>query len=255
MSNANKNSKELEKLYEIYLQVQSGNKAAMDKLFEAKVIDDKPICKADEDNKKERMQNLDNVLDVEFVIENEREKEKNKQENKWLDSSDSMVTFAFPILKKMLYNKKRRFLTNEKNIDHENGNHSKFYSGEYEITDIDSVMYDTILEIFTKKTDDNNYLTIDDKKNEGEPIRDGVSLMKNISYFVSIRINKRQESIRLDIPIMSYFDEESQEEVSLILDKCAFDDYLENGDEVMLERCLRLILQKQSSLVYRHMML
>lgn len=234
MSNTEKldNKEELEKLYQIYMRVQSGDKSALDELFKAKTVDDKTLYKADERYKERRMLNLDNVLDAELILENKKENDKNEQENKWLNSSNSIVDFAFPVLKKMLYNKKRRFLSKEKNIGHENGSHSKFYSGEYEITDIDSVVYHTILEIFTKKTDGNNCLTIDGKKNNDVPIGDGISLMKNISFFVSIRINKRQESIRLNVPAIGKWDEDEKELTFPLLDMYDFRAYVESDEYI-----------------------
>ena len=177
------NYDELDKLYQIYMRVQSGDKSALDELFKERNIDDKRTYRADEINKEYRMSHMDNVLDTELVLDDER----NRQEKEWLNSSDSKVMFQLPCLNKMLY-KKKRFMTRAKNTGYENGKkkqnsgHKKFYDGEYDISDFNELMYETIIEIFNEKTDENNCLTLDGKKNEKNPILDGVSLLRNISY-------------------------------------------------------------------------
>lgn len=218
MSNINKNNDELantneiEKIYQIYLRVQSGDKSALNKLF--KLVDSKQISKADEMNKEYRLSHMDNILDSELVLDNE----KNKQEEDWIDSVRSNVTFQFSCLNKMLYKKKKSFLLNAKNTGYEKGqkiknsSHSKFYEGEYDISDFNELMYETIIEIFNEETDENNFLTLDGKKNEKYPICDGVNLLKNISYFTSRKINKRAKNSYLDIYDTESWDEETDEE-------------------------------------------
>ena len=113
------NKEELERLYQIYIHVQSGDKSALNELF--KSVEVKPICKADEIYKKDRMSNMDNVLDSELILE----EEKNKQEEEWLNSSDSKVMFQFSCLNKMLYKKKKKFMSKAKNTGYENGKKKK----------------------------------------------------------------------------------------------------------------------------------
>ena len=218
MSNSNKNKDvllvkkvEAENLYQIYLRVQSGDKSALNELF--KSVDSKQISKADEINKEYRMSHMDNVLDSELVLDNE----KNKQEGDWIESVNSNVAFRFPCLNKMLYKKKKKFLLNAKKTGYENGqkiknSSSKFYEGEYDISDFNELMYETIIEIFNEKTDENKCLTLDGKKNEKYPICDGVSLLKNISYFTSRKINKRAKNSYLDIFDTESWSEEADEE-------------------------------------------
>ncbi len=231
MSNIDKNNEELadsneaEKLFQIYMRVQSGDKSALDELF--KTVNSKQISKADEINKKYRMSHMDNVLDSELVLDNE----KNKQEEDWIDSVYSNVAFQFPCLNKMLYKKKKIFLSNAKNTGYENGqkiknsNHSKFYEGEYDISDFNELMYETIIEIFNEKTDENNCLTLDGKKNEKYPICDGMSLLRNISYFTSRKINKRAKNSYLDIFDTESWSEETDEE-SPWAKNSRFDEYV-----------------------------
>lgn len=223
------NKEELEKLYQIYMRVQSGDKGALDELFKERNIDDKRTYRADERYKERRMSNMDNVLDMELILEKEKENEKERQKDQWLNSLDSTVTFQFSCLNKLLYKKKKKLLSKEKNTGYENGkkkennNHSKFYEGEYDLSDFNSLMYEVITEIFNTKTDVDNCLTLDGKKNKKYPICDGISLLKNISYFTSRKINKRAKNCRLDIfdtgyhdiedaKICSYFDKKALEE-------------------------------------------
>ena len=165
------------------MHVQSGDKSALDALF--KEVKNKQIFRADEINMEYQMSHMDNVLDSELVLD----KEKNEQEDEWVNSAYSNVAFKFPCLNKMLYKKKKRFLATAKNTGYENGKkiknsgHSKFYEGEYDISDFNELMYETVIEIFNTKTDENKCLTLDGKKNVENPICDGISLLRNISYF------------------------------------------------------------------------
>ncbi len=221
------NYDELEKLYQIYMKVQSGYKSALDELF--KTIEGVQISKADKINKKYRMSHLDNVLDSELVLDNER----NRQEEEWTGSVNSKVTFQFQCLNKLLYKKKKSFLSKAKNTGYENGkrtkdnNYSKFYEGKYDISDFNELVYETIIEIFNEKTDENNCLTLDGKKNEEYPICDGISLLRNISYFVSRKVNKRAKSSYLDIYDTEYYDVEFDTKFSLF-DKYVLNKYLQS---------------------------
>ena len=77
------NYDELDKLYQIYMRVQSGDKSALDELFKERNIDDKRTYRADEINKEYRMSHMDNVLDTELVLDDERNRqEKEKHELK-----------------------------------------------------------------------------------------------------------------------------------------------------------------------------
>ena len=220
-------NEELEEIYQIYMHVQSGDKSALDALF--KEVKNKQIFRADEINMEYQMSHMDNVLDSELVLD----KEKNEQEDEWVNSAYSNVSFKFPCLNKMLYKKKKRFLATAKNTGYENGKkiknsgHSKFYEGEYDISDFNELMYETVIEIFNTKTDENKCLTLDGKKNVENPICDGISLLRNISYFTSRKINKRAKNSYLDVYGMEYGDEEAGTGFSGF-DKYAFKRYIES---------------------------
>jgi len=210
------------------MRVQSGEKNALNELF--KTTDSKKISKVEEIDKEYRMSHMDNVLDSELVLDNE----KNNKEEDWIDSVNANVTFQFSCLNKMLYKKKRKFLFKAKNTGYENGQKiknsscSKFYEGKYDISDFNELMYETVIEIFNEKTDENNCLTLDGKKNEKYPICDGVSLLRNISYFTSRKINKRAKNSYLDIFDMGYCCEETGTDFSSF-DKYAFKKFIETG--------------------------
>lgn len=243
--NETENKDELDRLFRIYKRFQSGDKSVLDELFIS--VENKQECKLDEIYKKHRMKNMDNVLDSEEVMDNE----KSKQEDEWENSKNSKVTFGFSCLNRMLYKKKKGFLSKVKNTGYENGvklkncNCSKFYEGEYDLSDFNEIMYWTIIEIFHKKTDADNCLTLYDKKNVKIPICDGLSLLKNISYFTSIKINERAGKSYLDISDIVSYGEKSEEDVECEIsnfDKYAFKEFFKSESSGMrlliYEECL-----------------
>ena len=191
--------KEINALYKLYIRIQSGDKAALNELFQT--VDNKQIHRIDVINKEYKMSHMENVLDSELVLDDEN----SRQRKEWINSSYSKVTFQFSCLNKMLYKKKKSFISTAKNTGYENGKrlknsgNRKYYDGEYDISDFNELMYETTIEVFNTKTDEDNCLTLDGKKNINTPICDGVSLLKNISYFTSRKINKRAKTSRLDI--------------------------------------------------------
>ncbi len=197
---------EADRLYQIYERVQSGEQSALSELFKTAAC--RQISRSDEIHREYRLSHMDNVLDTELVLDSE----KGRQEKEWLHSMDEKVIFQFSCLNKMLYKKKKYFLSLAKNTDcgkgkkAERGGCSKFYGGSYDISDLNGLMYETVIEIFSGKTDENNCLTLDGKRNVKTPIADGVSLLKNISYYTSRRINQRARGRYLDISDTDCFD-------------------------------------------------
>lgn len=243
--NETENKNELDRLFQIYKRFQSGDKSALDELFRS--VENKQGCKLDEIYKKHRMKNMDDVLDSEEVMDKERV----RQEEEWANSDDSKVTFRLSCLNRMLYKKKKGLLSKVKNTGYENGvklkncNCSKFYEGEYDISDFNELMYETIIEIFNSKTDEDNCLTLYGKTNNKVPICDGLSLLKNISYFTSIKINERAGKSYLDISdIVSCSDETEKdaESVTSNFDKYAFEEFFKSENSGMrlliYEECL-----------------
>lgn len=219
------NKQEIEELYKIYIRVQSGDKDALNELF--KKADSKQMHRIDLMNKEYKISHMENVLDSEIVLDDEN----NMQKKEWINSSNSKVAFQFACLNKLLYKKKKYFLSEGKNTGYENGKklkndgNRKYYDGEYDISDFNELMYETTIEVFSAKTDENGCLTLDGKKNMRNPICDGVSLLKNISYFTSRKINKRAKISHLDIYDIGYFGEEPEIGYSNF-DKYVFKKYL-----------------------------
>lgn len=222
------NKAELEELYKIYTRFRSGDKSALNELFVAVDNRDNNII-VSKKNKRKRMENMDNVLDAEMIIAKAKDEEKNKEEDNWLNSKNEKVVFRFKCLNKMVYNKKIEYLSEVKKTGYENGKkiiknrNTKYYEGKYDVSDMNSIIYGIVLEVFNGELDDNNCLTLDDKKNKNS-ICDGVSLLQNISYFTDRIINKRAENSHLDIYEGDYLcdsDDECDDNVKLSL----FDQY------------------------------
>ena len=85
------NKQEIEELYKIYIRVQSGDKDALNELF--KKADSKQIHRIDMMNKEYKISHMENVLDSEIVLDDE----KNVQEKEWINSSNSKVAFQFAL--------------------------------------------------------------------------------------------------------------------------------------------------------------
>lgn len=218
---------EVEGLYQIYKRVQAGDKAALKEIF--KRVDKKEISKLDELEERHKLSHMDNILDAEFVLHSRRE----KQQEEWIESALSNIDFRFSCLSKILHNMKKDLLFPHKKTGYENGKkikksgHSKFYTGKYDVSDFNELLYETLIEVFYTKTDENNCLTLDDKKNKKNPICDGVSLLQNICYYTSRKINKRERYCGLDIFDTGSYNEGSDMELTYF-DRFALNEYLES---------------------------
>ncbi|MCM1253241.1 MAG: hypothetical protein NC321_10500 [Clostridium sp.] len=227
MRDESANKAELEELYQIYTRFRLGDKSALNELFVTVNSEDSKII-ISRKNERKRMENLDNVLDAEMIMAEEKDKEERREKDNWLNSNNEKVIFRFTCLNKMVYNKKVDYLSEAKSTGYENGEkvanrNAKYYTGKYDVSDLNSFIYETVLEIFKSETDENDCLTLDDKKSK-TPICDGVSLLQNIKFFTSMRINKRAENSYLDIYEGDYLcdsDDESNDGVKLSL----FDQY------------------------------
>ena len=141
--------KELDDIWRIYLQCQSGNVDSASELFESRIYDDtrfkvvfKPQC-------------LSALVDK---IQN-----KYKSENK-------IIT----------------------------GKHKKYFDGEYDVSDASEMVYMILLELFTAALDSDCCATINNTKSN-IPIVDAESLLKNLSYFTDVEMNKRGSIAYLDV--------------------------------------------------------
>lgn len=101
----------------------------------------------------------------------------------------------------------------ENGVEKEHRNYKKYYSGECDISELSEIMYEVIIAIFQAEPDGNGCITLNGKKNK-VPIIDGVSLLKNISYFCCIQANEGQAKRCNDIPGEDNEDDSRPEEIN-----------------------------------------
>ena len=183
----------------MFLRCQAGDKSVLNYLFK---IQSREINSINELNEKHRIKNvLDNALNPEM----EKLSREYENEDNVTDIKNEEVVFTFDILNKMLSKMKRIYVKSSKDIGYENGTkkkyqtYKKYYSGEYDITELAEIMYEVIIAIFLGKLDGNGCVTFNGKKNKEVPIIDGVSLLKNISYYCCIQANEGQSKRFNDI--------------------------------------------------------
>lgn len=193
----NLNKKEIELVYDLFLRCQAGDKSVLNDLFK---MQNKQISRIDELIEERRIKSLDNVLNPEM----DKLIREYDNEDRNVDFKNENVIFGFDILNKMLSKIKREYSKSSMETGYENGvkkkhqNCKKYYPGEYDITELPEIMYEVIIAIFQAELDGNGCVTLNGKKNK-LPIIDGVSLLKNISYFCSIQANEEQSKRYKDI--------------------------------------------------------
>lgn len=121
------------------------------------------------------------------------------------------LEFKHNILKKILNETKKIYDSEFVNY---NNKHKKFYPGSYDISDLNELLYSTIIELFICDLDKNKCATIYGIKSN-LPINDGISLVKNISFFMDRQLNKRGEKSHLDT-ITNFSNNENNGELSLL---------------------------------------
>lgn len=186
-------------IYDLFLRCQAGDKSVLNYLFK---IQSREIDSINELNEKHRIKNvLDNALNPEM----EKLSREYENEDNVTDIKNGEIVFTFDILNKMLSKMKRIYVKSSKDIGYENGTkkkyqtYKKYYSGEYDITELAEIMYEVIITIFLGELDGNGCVTFNGKKNKEVPIMDGVSLLKNISYYCCIQANEGQSKRFNDI--------------------------------------------------------
>ena len=197
--NKNVNSDEIALIYDLFRRCQAGDKSVLNCLFKTQ---NSRISRIDELAEEYRVKRLeDSALNPEmeklnWEYENEDRNAGFKNEN---------VVFAFDILNKMLFNMKKAYSKGSLETGYENGvekehrAYKKYHSGECDISELSEIMYEVIISIFLSEPDGNGCVTLNSKKNK-VPIIDGVSLLKNISYFCCIQINEGQSKRCDDVP-------------------------------------------------------
>lgn len=113
----------------------------------------------------------------------------NKDElNKLFDNDNNgCAVFRFDCLKKLVNCVKSTFTSEEKQTRNK---HRKYYSGAFDMSDINEVAYLTIAEVFYTEPDEEKCVSVNGIRSK-VPITDGKSLIQNISFFLDKLCNCR----------------------------------------------------------------
>lgn len=232
-----KKSEDVERLYQNYIRYQSGDKSALDEVFMEvgkKVGETKRIVELEEEYK---LSHTENVLDA-GLVENEIEYKRNSRKLK--------VVFSFPCLKDMVRRAKYDFSKKGIFTGYENGKkidshgYKKFHSGKYDTLELEEAMQEIVIKLFQGKLSGSS---ID--------IIDGVTLLRNIKYYLTIEMGNYNKVLCKNVPEtyidmkkgeeMSYFDQyskkswlESEGQISRILPYSACLEWLQRNDVCML---------------------
>lgn len=148
------------------------------------------------------------ALDDLFII-------KSNKDIQHTDTAGFHVGFKYECLSKILTSAKKRYSSEETNFS---DNHKKYYSGEYDISDLDELMYLNVIELFRCNLNENRCATISGVTST-LPIVDAGTLIKNISFFMDKQLNERGRGAYLDIGYIiqdNDGDENEDEELSLL---------------------------------------
>lgn len=196
----------MERLYQNYVRYQSGDKSALDEVFMEvgkKVGETNRIVELEEEYK---LSHTENVLDAGLVENEIYQKQKDRK---------LKVRFSFPCLNDMVRKAKYEYSKNGIFTGYENGKkinsrgYKKFHSGKYDTFELEEEMQEIVIKLFQGKLSGSNIKIID-----------GVSLLDNIKYYLSIEMEKRNKILCKNIPEI-YVDTETGEELS------RFDQYSE----------------------------
>ena len=225
----NINIEEIELIYDLFLRCQAGDKSALNYLFETQ---NRRISRVDELNEEYRIKSLDSTLNPEM----EKLNWEYENEEKDTDFKNENVIFRYNVLNKMLNKMKKAYSKNFLETGFENGvrkehqTYKKYYPGEYDTSELLEIMYEVIITIFQAELDGNGCVALNGKKNK-IPIIDGVSLLKNISYFCCIQANEGQRKRHKDISGMEDREDDSQSEHISIFDGYSFEKWQDEESE------------------------
>lgn len=114
-------------------------------------------------------------------------------------------------LSAILYNTRERY--NSASVSIKN-NHKKYFPGEYDISDLNEMMYLILTELFIGELDKGKCATIG-SETSNIPLTDGEALLKNISFFLDKQLNSRGKRAYKDIGYTCN-DDTDNEELSLM---------------------------------------
>lgn len=226
----NTNIEEADLIYDLFLRCQAGDKSVLNYLFK---MQNEKISRVDKLSEEYRMKSLDSTLNPEM----KKLHWQFEKEDRETDLNSDNITFNYSILNKMLRNMKKAYSKNSLETGFENGvkkehqTYKKYYGGEYDITEFAEIMYEVIITIFLGELDGNGCVTFNGKKNKEVPIIDGITLLKNISYFCCIQANEGQSKRFNDISGAEDRENDFQSEHINIFDSYSFEKWQHEEDE------------------------
>lgn len=194
-----KEAKDVERLYQNYIRYQSGDKSALDEVFMEvgkKAGETKRIVDLEEEYK---LSHTENVLDA-GLVENEIGYRRKDRKLK--------VVFSFPCLNNMVRKAKYEYSKNGIFTGYENGKkinsngYKKFHSGKYDTFELEEEIQEIVIKLFQGKLSGSNIKIVD-----------GVSLYRNIKYYLSKEIGNYNKILCKNVP-ETYIDAKSGEEMS-----------------------------------------
>lgn len=153
--------------------------------------------------------------------------------------NDGVVNFKYNCLRKIINSTKVTLEDKEKNIK---GKHKKFYDGKFDVSDIYEMVYLVVTEVFCAIPDDDQCISVGGVKSE-LPIKDGCSLIKNISYFLDKLYNLREVS-NCQIVTESELDRKTEEDNDIpLIDMLLSKDLLQTRGEISRNRVCANVLR------------
>lgn len=205
-------STDAEELYKEYLNYQSGDNLALNRIF----VETNDRFYELTDKYYSRFNGaefMDNVLDAEFIKADISDEQKKHCEK---------VKFRFMCLNRILANAKREYSKKSVNTGYINGvykggGYKKFRGGEYDTSDIQDIMIEIIIMIFQGK------------KVSDIPITDAKTLLENIKFHLIKEIGQINDTIYKNVPeIRVDIDSNGEENCRSYLDKIDKENWLKS---------------------------
>lgn len=140
------------------------------------------------------------------------------------------VVLQYNILKKLVNAIKVEYRDKGKDFD---GKHRKLHEGEYDVSEISEIYYLMLTEIFNAPPDKNGCITVNGKEST-LPITDGVSLIKNISFFMDCFMNLYADITYQDV-LCSFDEMEQENKKRLTVDEILCNEVLKHTEQKWIE--------------------
>ena len=181
-----KKSSDVETLYQNYVRYQTGDDTALAEVFveTGKTIEQNYYIQ--ELNEKYKITHADNVLDAELVEDEIQQRQKERK---------LKVKFSFQCLNDIANKAKLHYSKESINTGYTNGKkiidngYKKFHEGKYDVSELEEIMQEIVIKLYQGK--------LSGSKNE---IVDGTTLLQNIKYYLTIEMEKNNETLCNNIP-------------------------------------------------------